>query len=81
MTCRLHERLMSLTQRASQVSERITIWHPRQGVDCVQVSFCSDPETESGTGKTICEALAELETKLGIVPPGECLECAETDTL
>jgi hypothetical protein len=47
----------------------------------VQVSFCSDPETESGTGKTICEALAELETKLGIVPPGECLECEETDML
>ena len=77
MTCRLQERLMRLTRRATQTSEKLTIWHPREGADTVQVTFSSDPEAFAGHGQTICEALIDLENQLGIMPPGECLECGE----
>lgn len=75
MTCRLQERLTRLTRIASQSSERLTIWHPHQGKDSVQVTLSTDPEQFCGDGDTICEALADLESQLNVLPPEECREC------
>jgi len=75
MTCQLHRRLQRLSQLASQVSERITIWHPRAGTDTVQVSVSTDPVAASGNGDTICSALSDLEQMLGLEPLAECGEC------
>jgi len=75
MTCQLHRRLQRLAQLASQVSERITIWHPRAGTDTVQVSVSTDPVAASGNGDTICSALSDLEQMLGLEPLAECREC------
>ena len=85
MTCQLRERLERLTRLASQASERITLWHPRQGSDTVQVSLTTDPVAASGNGETICEALTDLEQILGLEPLVGCctdsrvLASAETD--
>ena len=76
MTCQLRERLERLTQLASQVSQRITIWHPRRGKDEVQVSISTDPVAASGNGETICEALTDLEQTLGLEPLVGC--CADS---
>ncbi len=77
MTCQLHKRITRLTQLASQVSERITIWHPRAGCDTVQVSVSTDPVAATGNGATICEAMSDLETTLGLEPLAECGECEQ----
>ena len=81
MTCQLQSRMDHLLSLASQVNEKITIWHGRDGSDLAQITVITDQDGPvTGQGATICEAMAALETQLAILPPAECLECGELGT-
>jgi hypothetical protein len=72
------DRLRRIAEKRSPSSEKIILWHPTQGRDHWQLTVTRDvDDPESGQGETLCEAITELEAKLGILPPPECDWCGE----
>ena len=78
MTCQFVQRVERLYAMGRVVVERMMLCS-EEGKQPVCQFTLQARDVETGTGNTPCEALADLECKLNIMPPGECLECGETN--
>lgn len=79
MTCQFVQRVERLYSMGRVVVEKMTLCNERERHAYCQFTLQTDEDTWTGQGMNPCEALAELETRMNILPPGECLECGETD--
>jgi hypothetical protein len=82
--CGVIDRLEAVTLHQSQAKIEIRLWKGRHGDRTARVELIADPDTLTGDGMTLCEALTNLEDQLDLEAPAECAHCREdvpdTDT-
>jgi hypothetical protein len=77
MPCCFIDRIQRIEATSGKCSIRIADWHPanetRNG--CQVTLLLAENDSEYGHGDTWCEALADLEAALSILPPADCDGC------
>jgi hypothetical protein len=75
MRCQFVQRIERLYTNGRVVVEKMTLCNEQERHAFCQFTLQTDEDTWTGQGMTPCEALSDLETKLNILPPPECVGC------
>jgi hypothetical protein len=75
MACQFVERVERLYAKGRVVVEKMTLCNQQEHHAFCQFTLQTDEDTWTGQGMNPCEALAELETRLNILPPADCDGC------